>query len=358
MEPPPTNRVAGDRPSSPGSDGIRLRVKVLAASGAVVAVVMALAVVDLSGAKPVGPTALPSNTAASPATTGPPTTTPSTAVETPTTAMAAAPPDPAVARSTESPTASRRVVPASGSNPTASTSVSTSGGSISADYASTAPDPPSADIAADPNLAGACRSQDVASTCIDATVSAIDNARSQEGIGPLVLPADFAELTTSEQLFVMVDCERVDRGLTPIAGELTSLDQVATDAAQDQSDPSVPSAGITGLAVSAWAGNWALTEGVGDALYEWMYDDGLGSINIDCTETDPSGCWIHRDNILGFQNDLDGFGGSLSFGGAAVVTSPAHGQALVSVTMLTTWSPDTTTGYYYTWDQAVEDGAG
>jgi hypothetical protein len=30
----------------------------------------------------------------------------------------------------------------------------------------------------------------------------------------------------------------------------------------------------------------------------------------------------------------------------------------VSVTALTTWSPDTTTGYYYTWDQAVGDGAG
>jgi hypothetical protein len=174
----------------------------------------------------------------------------------------------------------------------------------------------------------------------------------------MVLPFDFADLTPSEQLFVMVDCERVDRGLTPITGELASLDQVAAGAAQDQSDPSVPAAGIAGLAVSAWTGNWALTEGVGDALYEWMYDDGLGSINVDCTEADPSGCWIHRDNILGFQNDVDGFGGSLSFGGASIITSAAHGQALMSVTMLTTWSPDTTSGYYYTWDQAVEDGAG
>ncbi len=102
VEPPPINRVAGDRPSSPGSDGIRLRVKVLAASAAVVAVVMALAVVDLSGAKPVGPTAPPSNSAASPGTTSPSTTPPTTAVETPTTAMAAAPPDPAVVRSTAS----------------------------------------------------------------------------------------------------------------------------------------------------------------------------------------------------------------------------------------------------------------
>jgi hypothetical protein len=250
------------------------------------------------------------------------------------------------------------VVTSTRANPATSSPSSTGEGSIPADYASTAPDPPSADIAADPDLTVACRSQEVATTCIDATVSAIDNARAEEGIGPMVLPADFAELTPSEQLFVMVDCERVDRGLTPIAGELTSLDQVAAGAAQDQSDPSVPSGGIAGLSVSAWAGNWALTEDAGDALYEWMYDDGLGSINVDCTGADQSGCWIHRDNILGFQNDVDGFGGSLCFGGAAVVTSPSHGQALVSVTMLTTWSPDTTSGYYYTWDQAVEDGAG
>jgi hypothetical protein len=267
-------------------------------------------------------------------------------------------PDSAAVRSTaSSPIAERRLLPSTGSNPVVSSS-STSQGTVSDDYASTAPDPPSANIAADPDLAGACRSQDVASTCMDATVSAIDNARAQEGIGPMVLPADFADLTPSEQLFVMVDCERVDRGLTPIAGELTSLDQVAAGAAQDQSDPSLPSGGIAGLAISAWTGNWALTEGVGDALYEWMYDDGLGSINVDCTEADQSGCWIHRDNILGFQNDIDEFGGSLSFGAAAVATSPGHGQALVSVTALTTWSPDTTTGYYYTWDQAVGDGAG
>jgi hypothetical protein len=190
------------------------------------------------------------------------------------------------------------------------------------------------------------------------TELAIDNARSEEGVGPIVIPSDFAGLTPSEQLLVLVDCERVDRGLTPVAGELGSLDQLAATGAEAGADPSVPADGIAGLTVWAWVSNWASTDSDLEAFYEWMYDDGLGSGNIGCTVTDQSGCWDHRDNILGFQNDIDGFGGSLSFGGATAATGTAHDQSLQSVTMLTTWSPETTTGYYFTWEQAVADGAG
>jgi hypothetical protein len=35
-----------------------------------------------------------------------------------------------------------------------------------------------------------------------------------------------------------------------------------------------------------------------EAIYFWMYDDGPGSSNLDCTAGDPSGCWGHRDNVL------------------------------------------------------------
>ena len=30
-----------------------------------------------------------------------------------------------------------------------------------------------------------------------------------------------------------------------------------------------------------------------------MYDDGLGSGNLVCTRSNMTGCWGHRDNILG-----------------------------------------------------------
>jgi hypothetical protein len=35
-----------------------------------------------------------------------------------------------------------------------------------------------------------------------------------------------------------------------------------------------------------------------EALYFWMYDDGPGSANIDCSSSDHSGCWGHRQNVL------------------------------------------------------------
>jgi len=35
------------------------------------------------------------------------------------------------------------------------------------------------------------------------------------------------------------------------------------------------------------------------ADYDWMYDDGPGSPNLDCPSASVSGCWDHRRNILG-----------------------------------------------------------
>ncbi len=49
------------------------------------------------------------------------------------------------------------------------------------------------------------------------------------------------------------------------------------------------------MATSNWAGGFASTL---EADFEWMYDDGLGSGNLDCTSSDQSGCWGHRHDIL------------------------------------------------------------
>jgi hypothetical protein len=34
------------------------------------------------------------------------------------------------------------------------------------------------------------------------------------------------------------------------------------------------------------------------ADFGWMYDDGPGGFNEECTPSDQSGCWGHRENIL------------------------------------------------------------
>ena len=42
------------------------------------------------------------------------------------------------------------------------------------------------------------------------------------------------------------------------------------------------------------------------AMYGWMYYDGPGGYNLDCTSPSDSGCWGHRDAILaGDVNVID-----------------------------------------------------
>ena len=62
-------------------------------------------------------------------------------------------------------------------------------------------------------------------------------ARAHEGLGAMVLPSDFAALTPAEQLFVLTDIERVDRGLPPVVGMVAQLDTDAQNAAAANTDP-------------------------------------------------------------------------------------------------------------------------
>lgn len=51
------------------------------------------------------------------------------------------------------------------------------------------------------------------------------------------------------------------------------------------------------------------------AMYGWMYYDGPGGFNLDCTSSDSSGCWGHRDNILADDvNMIDAGAGQDSHG--------------------------------------------
>ena len=84
--------------------------------------------------------------------------------------------------------------------------------------------------------------------------------------------------------------ERIERGLPAITVLTTSLDTIAQDGANADTDPplsKVPSTLAGGGRWVSLGGNWA--GGYDNALgadYGWMYDD-EGSI------------WGHRDNILG-----------------------------------------------------------
>ncbi len=158
------------------------------------------------------------------------------------------------------------------------------------------PDPVS-NIAPNPNFLASCgfTAYNGSFSCVWEVVSAIDNARSSEGLPPMVLPTNWASLTPAEQLFVATNLERSVRGLAPLSAMAPALDAAAAQGAAADADPRVP----PGFPWTSVGGNWAGPVGNPlEAMYYWMYDDGLGSTNIDCSLSNVSACWGHRQNLL------------------------------------------------------------
>ncbi|MGH9108878.1 MAG: hypothetical protein ACRDY3_05340 [Acidimicrobiales bacterium] len=185
---------------------------------------------------------------------------------------------------------------------------------------------PAANVPSEPNIAGSatCTETSGGWTCTNPCLSspsvslvetpdcttdalrAIDVARAGEGVGPLVLPSDWSSLTAAEQLFVVTDEERVDRGLPPYVGLVATLSGGAQQGAADGGDPN-PSAPFPFLSASSiWAAN-SVNPLAAD--YEWMYADGYGgsgdTSNVDCGSPSSAGCWGHRDAILGYGTCAD-----------------------------------------------------
>jgi hypothetical protein len=154
-----------------------------------------------------------------------------------------------------------------------------------------------ANIAPQPNFLLSCSGAryDDSQACVGATLQAIANGRSHEGLPPMELPSNWGQLSPQQQIFVATNLERTARGLPPMSAMATSLDQDAAQGAAEDIDPGPPA----GFPYSQWGSNWAGAVGNPlEAIYFWMYDDGQGTANIDCTPSNTSGCWGHRENIL------------------------------------------------------------
>ena len=143
--------------------------------------------------------------------------------------------------------------------------------------------------------------------CNNYVLAAINNARAREGVKAMVLPSNWYSLSTEQQLFVVADLERVDRGLPPYLGINAALSVNAQHAAQTNNDPTV----AAGFAIAndaqgypAMGGAWSGGYSVLAADYFWMYADGWNgnrstTSNIACTSPRASGCWAHRLELLG-----------------------------------------------------------
>jgi len=139
----------------------------------------------------------------------------------------------------------------------------------------------------------------------------------QEQLPPLALPSNWSTLTGPEQMFVWTNLERTSRSEVAIPNLVNTYNAAVQTGLTNDADPSL--SGLPGNSGSIWAGAYATVLG---AIYGWMYDDGPGGENSDCTGTDMSGCWGHRDNILadantfGFPTEMDAGVGTDSGGNA------------------------------------------
>ena len=156
-------------------------------------------------------------------------------------------------------------------------------------------------------------SNDTAS-CIDYQLAAINHARSLEGVRPMVLPRNWTLLTRPEQLFVLADLERVDRGLPAYVGLDPQLNSAAQSAAAAGQDPNAPPnfpvardpQGYT-MVSGSWSGGYS---SMLESDYGWMYQDGWGgsssnTTNIACNGPSAAACWGHRDELLGSDPGFD-----------------------------------------------------
>jgi len=186
------------------------------------------------------------------------------------------------------------------------------------------------------------------SQCLTAEIEATNYARATQGLGAIRLPSNWSSLSPEEQLFVITDIERVSRGLPPAVGLSSLVDSYAQSGASAGGDPEFNFAAI---ATSDWWGsNYA--SGVLNALdsnYTWMYLDGYGGYNIDCTSPTASGCWGHRRNILNNK------GGTLVMGAGDVSQSTGL-QRMTELFVAVQDSADVPS-LFYTWAEAVAAGA-
>ncbi len=179
---------------------------------------------------------------------------------------------------------------------------------------------PSANIAASPAYPAICESAPSGQACEDSALAALNNARSVMGQAAYALPSNFETLPAAYQLEALANSDRAQYGLSPINGLNPTLTAAAQAAIAADSDPTGPTV-VDGQHYTAWSANWAA--GWASPLYtyyEWMYDDGMGSSNADCTSTNGSGCWGHR---IGTLRD---FGSAFLAMGVGGGTSPRYGR--------------------------------
>jgi hypothetical protein len=201
-------------------------------------------------------------------------------------------------------------------------------------------------------LPGVCGSAPTGAKCINAAVYYLDRARARLHQGPYKLPSDFVKLAPDRQILILSNLDRAVYHLGSITGLTPALDRVARGGTPGNpgvvgdGDPILSAPGVQ--TTSNWAGPFP---NIVLAYEAWMYDDGPGSGNLDCTPANHSGCWGHRQDVL--TRFLAP--GPSAMGVAA--GKDRHGTQGYAM-LIAQGHSSFTSGYSYRWTQAVAAGAG
>jgi ribosomal protein L24E len=195
------------------------------------------------------------------------------------------------------------------------------------------------------------------SACLQASITSLNAGRASEGLPNVKLPSNFDSLSRIDQLFVLINEERVVRGLPPVYGVASMLQNDALAGAKASADPTL-TVNVPTDPYGNYGSIYAFNYSTAADVFEWMYDDGYGGTNFDCTTASSPGCWGHRDIILGTTQS----GSSYVMGIGSVNTSFAASTGTYMEQDAGIFVPVTNLElsqlqYVYTWSQAVAAGA-
>jgi hypothetical protein len=143
-------------------------------------------------------------------------------------------------------------------------------------------------------MPAACRTHPTGAVCVNAAVWYLDRDRAAMGKPPYALPARFVSLGPVRQAFILANLDRIAYRLPPIAGMTSGLDRDALTGARANADPT-PSGSFWQGFTSNFAAGYP---NMAAAYQAWMFDDGIGSGNVDCSNRHRAGCWGHRQDVL------------------------------------------------------------
>jgi len=206
------------------------------------------------------------------------------------------------------------------------------------------PPDPSHDAPALTAFPAACTAAPQSSACENDALGLLNTARAATGLNNYALPRGFLSLAPPLQVFILANLDRTAYGLQPVAGLSSALDAVAAHGVASDTDPNPPSSLDLSYASNAASG---AIPNVLYSYYLWMYDDGYGSPNADCSSPRSSGCWGHRRDIFALPSSTTDSMGVAA--GHDHLGQPSYAELIVG-----------TTGdavYDYTWRQATAAGA-